>query len=257
MSQQTGENLPHEAENETAESGSNGAADRTVPLAALEDERRKRQRLETQLAELKGKVDGLSSGAAHRQDKPEEKELSRAELQAMVDRGDLTTSQAEALLDEYQRKRIEKQIEQQVQARIGAQTRQTTLQQEMAKYLDAVPDIGQEGTEAREAVRREWNQLTTVLGYPTTAETELIACRTVFGPPERLSKRHERGKHETHQETGGGQPEDAGGSHSGAPKDMSSRERKHYERLIEQGLYKNWEEVKKEYGFKKARKRAE
>jgi hypothetical protein len=116
----------------------------------------------------------------------------------------------------------------------------------LSGYKELVPEVWQPGTPEREKVEREFNHLVG-LGDPRSEATEAKALRAAFGDLStlRASRSARPGPADTHSETGGGKP--AGGGNSDAVlKDLSQRQKEHYQRGIDQGRYKDWDEVKAE-----------
>lgn len=200
-------------------------------------ERAKRQKLELEMAELKGKVDVLSTKPAEAS-----QDFSRAELKRLVDDGKLTQEAADRTLDEQQSKRIERTVQKTVESTIGRQTQAQRVQSEIDRYKAALPDIVNEGTEARAKAASEYQYLTG-LGHPDSVVTELAALRAAFGPAERLV--NGKVERETSQDVGSDGGDSEHPDKDGAPKGLGLDARKYYEKQIETGQYKDWAAVKK------------
>ncbi len=177
--------------------------------------------------------------------KEPEKVYTRAELLAAVEAG--TISQAQA--DEISLAQAEKKIRQEVSQDVAAQAAQRELiartNAEMQRYKTLVPDVIRDGTDARARVQAEYSYLIST-GSPAGASTELAALRAAFGSVERLEKRlSKRSEHETHQESGGrprGDGGDKAGAKNGPPKGLPERYVGFYQRQIESGIYKGWDD---------------
>jgi hypothetical protein len=212
------------------------ASRKVVPLEALEAERAKRQSMQVELAELRGKVDGLS--ASQSQPKKEEREYTRAELRQFVDDGKLTEDQADEIRERQSEARLGKKLTQKVETT----TRTDRVQAIIDQYKAAKPDIMIPGSDDRAKVEREFQYLVS-LGHPQTLETEAAALRAAYGPVETLAK----GKPslETHQDGGSGDGGKSDGDDekaAGGPRGLTAEQRAHYMRQIDRGFYDGWDD---------------
>lgn len=205
-------------------------------------ERAKRHDLEKEVAELRGKVDGLSTKPAEAK-----REFSRAELKRLVDDGKVSQEEADRTLDDQQDKRIERTVRKTVDSTIGQQTQAQRVKSEVDRYKTALPDIVNEGTEARAKAGAEYQYLTG-LGHPDSVVTELAALRAAFGPADRLvTGRVER---ETSQDVGSDAGPGSDNSEDGIPKTLTAREREFYKERVGPGkLYPDWKTVENELKF--------
>jgi len=225
---------------------------KTQFIAALNSAERKREaevsRLSTELAELRAQV------KARPADQP--KRYTRAELNAAVAAGQVTQDAADA--------QYELQIQQDAEDRahrvalntVSTAERKRLVDSDIARYTAVAPEILDETHETRQRIKEEFNSLV-ALGDPGAGPegvvTQLKAIRAVLGPIARLEKaRSGRFQHETHLETGGG-----GGAGGGRPKtgklsdQLNAEAKRHYEKGIEQGRYKDWAAVEDELKYAK------
>lgn len=203
-------------------------------LAALQSANSKYDALEAEVRALK---------AAPAKEAPP-KPPTRTELLALVDAGTITQAVADA---EWERQIIAK-----VKGEVGVATASMSVAQrvdaDLAEYKKIAGDAWVAGSPERTKVEAAYRRLVS-RGLPETASTELTALENVFGDIDALreSKKARTGPAEQHSETGGAR----GASGGGSPKDeavkgLTAREKAHYERLIQSGVYKGWKAVKEE-----------
>lgn len=181
------------------------------------------------------------------------KRYSRAELNAAAAAGTITQEAADSEWERQIREDARLDARQEAQSTVSEAHRKERVTSEIARYTALVPELLQEGSTDRSKVRAEFQYLTG-LGSPRTLETELAAIRAAFGPVETLEQAR-RGKpsFESHQEHGAGGGEHPRKQGNGKLIDtLSARERKHYERQIEQGVINDWAAVEDELKYAKA-----
>ena len=117
---------------------------------------------------------------------PAEKEYTWAELRGLISEGKLTLDQA----IEYREQVIEKRTERKAQATIDnhlkLNTRESTIDNTLARYRAANPNLVKDGTPEREKLVQEYKYHVEVLGFPATRATELAAARAAFGDVDTL-----------------------------------------------------------------------
>lgn len=165
---------------------------------------------------------------------------SRAQLLDLVDEGSLTQAQADTIWEDQLRKDILAEARQEVStSRIA-----DNINKEMDRYVELIPDIEVAGSDDRKKVQAEYRELVR-FGSPAGLTTELAALRAVYGPVSKIKK--SKADVETHQETvSGGEPEVKEN-----PLKLNARTKAYYEKRIDMGLYKDWDEVKEELKYKK------
>lgn len=223
--------------------------DRYVPQAALEDERHKRQRLETELAELRGTVKAL---ADRPKDQPREKErtLSAAELRNAVAEGQMTEDEADRIRERQMTARIRDQVTEELKSEMTGQRLVDRVSEGLKAYKDAIPSLSDHNSREFAKVKAEFDHLVSI-GYDASdPRTELAAARAAFGDPSRIRK-IEAEPPESHQETGGGSSATDGRTNDGAPKGLTPRLRTWYRDCIDKGRYSGWDDpkLKKELEF--------
>lgn len=208
--------------------------------AALNHATRETDSLKQQVAELQAKL--------QHKDEDTRKPATRAELRKMVEGGDLTQDQADAIYDKQVRDEVKREaasVAGRVLSEHGVAQR---IESQLSAYKTLVPEVWDKTSEEYVKAMKEYQELVS-LGQPATDATQLAALRNVYGDVEtlRASKTARRGSTETHSETGGHRPGgDGGGNKDGALKDLSPRQRQHYEGLISRGVYPDWKAVAEE-----------
>lgn len=206
------------------------AGEKTVPLSALVEQRQAAAELRQQVAELRGRLDGMA--------KPSEpkKTYTATELQARVDKGELTKAEANQILQRQNDDRIQQLVSESVTKAISGTKRTETVQSSLARYYSAIPALNDTSSQERQKAEREFARLTSDLEYDAKdPRTQLVAMQMAFGPIEALEASKETGgRGESHQETGS-----SGGSNGSSswPKDMPAKNRTYYERQIAKGVY--------------------
>lgn len=212
-------------------------------LAALSSAERKHA---GELQALRAEMDAkLAAATAPKVEPP--KVYTRAELNALVADGKISQDQADEQIDLQISARAEAKAVQAARETVHRETRTGTVETQLSEYKALVPELLDRGSEAFDKVKAEFQYLLN-LGDPNNLTTELKAIRAVHGPIEQL-KAAKAGKpsHESHRETGG---EGGGGvGPKGGGLKLSEREKAHYQRLIDNGQYKDWKEVEAEQKF--------
>lgn len=204
--------------------------ERQVPLSALAEERRAAAELRQQVAELRGRLDGMQKPA---EQKPT---YTNAQLKQMVDQGKLTESQALDIREKQQTERMQQMIDSAVTNAVGTTKRTSVVNEGIERYVNAIPALNDVGSPERRKAEKEFARLRD-LGLEDNQTTNLLAMQTAFGPVESLEASKETaGRGESHEETGGSGGKDTP-SGSGWPKDMPKRNREHYEGQIAKGRY--------------------
>lgn len=221
----------------TAGDGSDGAAgqkskEATVPLAALEAERKSRQKLEGKLAKLLGEVEGLKAG----QQKPKEETVyTRTQLRALVNEGKITEDQMDAQLE----KQLRAEVEKSAQSAVMSQTQASKISAELARYTEAHPDLTDEDSDLRARVVAEFKYLVDLGDNPNSLATELKAVRAVLGASG--APKGKKKTPETHEEAGSSGEDVSRGTGADAwAKGLSAKQKEHYTKLVNQGVYKGF-----------------
>lgn len=222
-----------------------GQAEKTVPLAALEAEREKRQAFERQLAEMRGELNALKT---IRQDKPPDKpkEYSKSELLAAVKAGSLSQADADAIYERQYADKIKREATAEIEAKFTQRMTDAEALNAIGQYRETVPELAAKGSDAWNKVKAIYDRMVG-RGAPETYATELSALEAAYGEAGKL-KQAKQGQRETIEEGSGGSGGDTGTgiNKDGTPKGLSARERAHYSKLIDRGIYKGWADVESE-----------
>lgn len=226
--------------------GGDGQQTQFVPMERLQEEIDKRQNLETQLAELRGTVEGLktASAAPKTEKKPDQPQFSRAQLREAVDSGRITQSEADAIWDDQQERRhseslktVKNEVKQEITetAKVGGQ---------IDRYKSLVPDLSNRTSESFKKVEAEFRYMTGELGMPNNEKTELAALRAVFGSVDVLQAKAtaKDARPDTHRESTGRGAAHGDDEKDGAPRDMPGKLKAHYQRMIDRRIYKGWDD---------------
>ncbi len=226
-----------------------GEQGKNVPIERLEEEIGKRQALEIQLAESRGKVDGLSA-APKPQEKPAEPaahEFTRVELRGAVDNGKVTQDEADSIWDAQQDRKNGAAIEKVKLEVVEDFSEKSRIGGQIDAYKELVPDLGESTSDGYLKVQTEFNYMVKELGMDAKdLKTELAALRGVFGAVEGLKVKARDNTPDKHAGTatrggGGGRTDDKDDDKT-APSDLSPKQKAYYQRSIDSRLYKGWDD---------------
>lgn len=233
--------------------GSEEGKEKAGQLKALEAERRKRQVLGDEVAELRSKIQDLTAP----QKGEGEKELTPAELRQAVTEGKLSEAEAEEIKDRQRERRADQQIKKTVEDTIAVRDVFNKVADEVGRYLKVVPDLEDRESPSYQRLRGEFSKLV-ALGYDAKDKrTELLAAKMAFGGIEPLESVSGPEDRETHQDVGGsGSGQDKPDVQDGWPKDTNAGQKKYYEDLISKGIKTKKQAVEElEYHSKKMAQR--
>ena len=204
--------------------------------------------LEAQVTAERTATAQAETKAAATQPEPK-KRFTRAELARGVEQEQITQAQSDEIWDNQRDQEIEERIDRRVEERTSAFAANQSVERQIQLYQQNEPDVMVEGSDIRSRVAAEYQHLRTEMGMQPGNQTQLLALRSVLGPPERLAPKTREAR-ETYSETGGG-GEPGGEPGEGTHLNLDSRRRAHYQRGIDQGRYKDWAEVEAELKFAK------
>lgn len=185
------------------------------------------------------------------------KRYTRVELNAMVEARQITQEQADAQMDFQTREDAKSDAKRVATETVTAAQQKERVETEIARYKAVAPEILDDAHETRERIKVEFKALVGLGDDSRALATQLKAIRAVLGPVEKL-ERALNGKpaHESHREFGGGDGGSQGKKKSpdGALTydDLSPREKAHYDKGIQTGLYKDKAAVNAELKFAKS-----
>lgn len=229
-----------------------GFDESTIPAevrAKIEKEAREgylpKERYDQSVGKLKDQLNELSQKIeSSQQPQQPAKVYSRKELQAAVDEGRISEEQMDAVLE----KQMMDKARNEARNEVSQVTKSQAIQQEIAAYTEALPDLDDANSDNRQRAEEAYEQMVSVMGEPATAADKqkytAAALKAVFGPVDKLKQRAKDISHkdrETHQEVGDG--DDDATKSSKATKGLNSQARSYYQSQIDRGMYKDWDEV--------------
>ena len=182
---------------------------------------------------------------------------TRSQLEAAVDGGKITKAEADAIWDTQNQRQTQRLVADTVKSVIQETTQQATVESRIEEYTRLRPEVLKQDSQDRARVKQQYDYLVSI-GQPATKSTELAALGMVFGSLDALKAAQAATRDdETLMDVGGGTPPAAGGADGGdGPKTkLSARERAHYQKLIDKGMYRSWADVDKEMEYANARVR--
>ena len=223
-----------------------------IPIERLNQVLDKLHKVETDNAELRGKVDGLVARPAPAPEKAPDPppEYTRAQLKTAVVAGTITEDEMDRILETQLERRLSRRNADQINQTAAVQTTVAVLSAEIGQYKQAIPELMDQSSAGFRAVATQYHKLV-ALGSPPTLATELAAISAVYGPPEKLQKPGRR-EVESHEETGSGtgEPGKVDLRTDGQPKGLTAREREFYAPKVGAGkYYPDWAAVAKEMEF--------
>lgn len=219
--------------------GGGGSGTETVSKAELEAERTRANRLELEMAELRGRLDGLFQVKPTNQSEPP-KQYTRAELDSMVAEGKINQAQA----DEAYEQQVERRAEGAAVRVIEARDLGKSVTAQIDDYAASIPNVLKAGTPERAKVEKEF-QILVKNGSPANKATELAALRSAFGDISVVRQAQGHRHVESHQESGGngGRGDGAPPNRDGVPASVPAHKVGYYQKMIDQGMYRNWSDV--------------
>lgn len=211
--------------------------------ARLQSERERAARLEGELEALKRTPAEPKTAIPPR--------YTASQLQAMIDEGKATVGQVLEYQEETLKKELAAEVDKKVSETLSTHQRGNTVQSELQEYKTLVPEALQAGTPENQRVLKEFSYLVN-MGYDRNdPRTEVLAARAAFGDPEslktkRAAKAIPTGRDTMQDTTSSGKPKP---SEKDPLKDLTSRQRQHYQHMIDRGVYSGWAEVKEELAF--------
>lgn len=174
---------------------------------------------------------------------------SRAQLQEAVNNGVINEDQMITQLQLQERETTK----QETLRAFHEQQRVQTLASQVQEYSALVPGWDQVGTPANQRVNPEWQRLIN-MGFPNNEATKLLALEKAFGTSTHI-KQARQVQTQTAERRAvpqaiarrGGPP--ASATQKDPLKALPQDELKLYKHYIEQGHYKNWDEVRQEVKY--------
>ena len=183
--------------------------------------------------------------------KTEQKPPTRAELKQYVDKGELSQDEADTIWEKQITDKATKLATEAATRTVAGMTYQQQVEQELAGYKELKGVAWEEGTPERALVEQKFAYLVRLGDDPNSRSTELKALNAAFGDLStlRASLNVRRGPSDTHRETGGRNVQSRG--EGDVLKSLSAEQKKYYEKGIDSGRYKGWDDVKAELTYQK------
>ena len=205
-------------------------------------EREKRQAIEQDNAELRGRLSALEEGATRQA--PAESTFTRTQLDTAVADGRVTQDEADRIYENQ----VDRRIDQRVTARVSETTAGNVVAAQIQQYKDAIPNLLVRGSDELAKAAGEFAWLRS-MGSPDNLNTELAALRSVYGPAAKLKVDKGTRVLDSHQETGGSAEEGTETKESW-PKGMPTDTKRFYEDQINRGILPDMAAAKEEWSYK-------
>ena len=204
-------------------------------------------------ARLRAENEALKAAQAKAE---EPKPMTRSELNQLVEDGKITQDAADTHWEKQIREDAKREARVAAADEVAGRQREQSLKAQLDEYRELIPAAWDTGSKERTRAAKEFEALV-AMGLPNSRTTEVAALRAAFGDPAAIRAARSLGRSgpgESHAEVGGGdRPDGSGGDADGAPKDLSAREKAHYQNLIARGIVKDWKAVSEERKFVKAK----
>ncbi len=186
-----------------------------VPIRALQDERTKRQTLETlrvedqrAIAALQGELKGRTATVV------EPAKITVDDVLKAYTAGNITEVEKDRALYTLAKRDGKEETKAEIVQSFRAEHTTQTARQDIQEYMKAVPGLADRSSQEFRDLSAEYQHLLE-MGYPDSESTQRVACRSTFGPVERLKAKDaaDRGTRETAtftEQGTGRRPEDAG-----------------------------------------------
>lgn len=210
-------------------------ADRDALRQEMQKERDARIRLEERLR-------------AKEETKSAEQEYTWDQLEQAIEEGKITRAWANTYRENLIREKTRKETLAAVEETQTVKQRESSVESEIARYKQLVPEVLQAGSEPRQKVEREYAYMVNTLGFKPSIATELAATRAALGDletVERMVKAKQSTTREPFMETHSSTQKPQGKSSRLIDK-LDGRQKAHYEKMLRTGQYKNWDEIEEE-----------
>lgn len=231
-------------------SSAEGTDENRIPqsrVAIMVDKAREegKAELQTQIGQMQEQLQELRDSRIRQEEQAkqapaqQQKVYSRSELQTAVDAGTITQDTAADISERQFEARIVADTEKQIEERMTATRKSEVIERQITSYREAMPDLLNHGSESRVRLQAEYKTLLS-MDYPDNLQTELMALRSTFGPPERI-RETTRNKRASAEEVGGGGGSAEGDAGSGSNV-VPAHLRTQYAAEIAKGAYTGWDD---------------
>jgi len=180
-----------------------------------------------------------------------QKEYTWEQLEAAIEEGKITRAWANTYREELVAKKAKDAAKRELQEEQQRLTQKTSVESELDRYKQLVPDVMQRESPIRQKVEREYAYMVQTLGFKEGLPTQLAAVRAALGDLDTV-ERSVKAKHSTTRE-----PFMETHSSTQKPQQKSSkfidkldeRLKAHYEKMIRTGQYAGWDEIEAELKY--------
>lgn len=203
---------------------------------------------------LEEKVNQLSETKS----KEAETAYTPAQLRAFVEDGRISQEQADSIYQKQQQQEIDRRIAKAVQESTARNEETRSVTMKLEAYKGLIPDLMSDGSQSRAKVAQHYRRLVATFGQQQPdsigdQRIQLAACEAAFGTVEDIQRRKSLDmtseSRETHQDSGS--DSDSGVAESKVARRLDARQRSYYQRMIDNGFYKDWKEVEAELKYAK------
>lgn len=222
---------------------------KTQFIAAINSANEKHKR---EMQALRDEMDAKLATVTAKPAPADAKRYTREELNAMVESRQITQGQADAQMDFQTREDAKSDAKRVATETVTAAQQKERVETEIARYKAVAPEILDDAHDTRQRIMEEFQVLIGLGDDQKALSTQLKAIRAVLGPVEKLERaRNGKPAHESHREYGGGESQSKKKDPAGALTydDLSPREKAHYDKGIQAGLYKDKAAVNAELKF--------
>lgn len=213
-----------------------------------------KQHHDREVAAVRAEFEALKSGVGARKDPPAEqpKRYTRADLRAAVTALQITQEQSDDIWDKQVKDEAKEAAVQAADEHVTRKTAKERIDADLATYKRLAPEVMEEGSEVREAIKREFQALVQS-GMPgrdgQNLVTQLAAIKAVMGPLDKLEKARGARRQVEHDEQSGGSGGRRDNSGKSKVDQLDARKKSYYEQGIKSGRYKDWKAVEAELEF--------
>lgn len=217
--------------------------------ARLEEERALRLKAEGKAEGVRETLEAVGDRVTETAPDPKPKtRYTRQQLVAAVEANSISAADADLIYENQLREDITAEVTRTVTNQVSSKDAVRVIESQIDEYTKHFPNATVAGSKEHQALQKEYQELRK-LGHPKGIATELMAAKVVFGPLERVKA----GKEIT-REVHDGFQEGSGGSGNSRPRNkeegggegkvtLSGREKAYYQKMIDQGVYKDFKEV--------------
>ncbi len=194
--------------------------------------------------------------------KQETPTYTAAQLQPLIDSGEITPLQASEYLVQAREAKLREEIRSEFRQELQQQTRSSTVEGRIAEYQSAIPQLADKKSDEYRRLAKEVDALISEDGKPANRETLLEGLRLTFGRnPKKSAPRETTSEHTRSTEAsgrgGGSRTDRPKTSDDGFPDYVPEANREYYRKMIERKKYtgtkdprilKEFETIKRKVG---------